>query len=205
MKTIGSKIISLREKYNLTQKELAAIANVSEGAVSKWEIEISKPKTKSATLIADYFNVTLASLINPNTDIKPKHDMISIPFFNHVEAAAGFGMETYDESFQEICIHAYFIPNPTSTVALRVSGDSMEPFFADNSIVFVDKSYLDVRDGGVYVFLHDGMLRMKVLERIPSGFILKSYNECYQLEQVDQKLSSITIIGKVIGQIQMYT
>ncbi|HHP0488917.1 TPA: S24 family peptidase [Vibrio harveyi] len=204
MKTIGSKITSLRESYKLTQKDLAVIANVSEGAVSKWEMEISKPKTKSATLLADYFNITLESLINPNVDIKIKSDTIGIPFYNNVEAAAGFGSEAYDESFEEIYVNAYFIPNPSSTISLKVCGDSMEPFFADDSIVFVDKSFQEVKDGKVYVFLHDGMLRMKVLERIPTGFNLKSYNESYQLEKVDIKLSSISIIGRVIGQIQMY-
>ncbi|MHC5780328.1 XRE family transcriptional regulator [Aliivibrio fischeri] len=204
MKTIGAKIEYLRQKNNLTKEALAKIVGVSAGAVSKWELEVSKPKAKSSIQLAEYFMVTLDSLTDPMKELKSKQKMVNIPFYRHVEAAAGNGVEAFDESYEDLCIHACFIPNPSTTIAIKVSGDSMEPIFVDGSVIFIDKSCCNVVDGYVYVFVHDGMVRMKELERIPSGLRLKSYNEKYQQEEIDAEYQSIIIIGRVVGQIQMY-
>ena len=80
----------------------------------------------------------------------------------------------------------------------------MEPIFIDRSIVFVDKTANLVIDGQVYVFIHDGLVRMKSLERIPKGFRMKSYNDNYPAEDINVQYETIKIVGKVIGQLQMY-
>lgn len=204
MKTIGSKIEYLRQENDLTKDALAKIVEVSAGAVSKWELDISKPKAKSSIKLADYFMVTLDSLTDPKKDIKYRQKMVNIPYYKNVEAAAGDGLEAFDESYDDLCIHACFISNPQSTIALNVNGDSMEPIFVDGSVIFIDRSLCNVVDGNVYVFVHEGMVRMKELERIPKGLRLKSYNEKYQSEDIDIEFQTINVIGRVIGQIQIY-
>ncbi|MCR9819742.1 XRE family transcriptional regulator [Vibrio parahaemolyticus] len=204
MKTIGQKICFLREKHKLTKEELAKIVGISAGAVSKWELDLSKPKVESSVKLANYFGITLDSLTNSSIEIKFKEKMVVIPFYHEVEASAGNGAEVFNESYEELSIQACFIPNAESTIALKVCGDSMEPIFANDSIVFVDKSLINVIDGKVYVFIHDGMVRIKELQRTPRGFKLKSYNNNYQTENVDISCESIKIVGRVVGQLQMF-
>lgn len=204
MKTIGEKIESLREVKGLTQESLAKVVDVSAGAVSKWELDISKPKTKSMTKLAEYFNVTLASLMDDRSPIKYEHKLVYIPFYTNVQVSAGYGLEAENEDYDDLCIQACFIPNPIQTVALKIMGDSMTPIFCDGAIVFIDKDLHSVIDGQVYVFVHEGMVRMKILENTPRGFRLKSYNLNYKDEDININEDYIKIIGKVIGQIQMY-
>lgn len=204
LKTIGEKIEILREIKGLTQESLAKVVEVSSGAVSKWEQDISKPKAKSMTKLAEYFNVTLASLMDDRSPIKYEHQLVFIPFYNNVQVSAGYGFEAENEDYDDICIQACFISNPKQTVALKIMGDSMVPIFGDGAIVFIDKGLCQIIDGQVYVFVHEGMVRMKILENIPKGFRLKSYNPNYKDEEVNASDEYIKIIGKVVGQIQMY-
>lgn len=206
MKTIGKKIEYLREREGLTQNALAKIIGVSPAAISNWEAETSKPKANSSIKLAEFFMVTLDSLTNPKLELKLERKMITIPFYRDVEASAGNGIESVNEYYEDLSIQASFLsnPNPKNTIALRIRGDSMEPIFLDGSIVFVDKSINNVVDGQVYVFVHDGLVRMKVLERIPKGFRMKSYNDSYPSEDIHVQYETVKIVGKVIGQLQMY-
>ena len=74
----------------------------------------------------------------------------------------------------------------------------------DESIIFIDKEEKSVKDGNVYVFIHDGMLRVKILENTPFGYRLKSYNDDYPVEDANVMNESIEIIGRVVAQIQKY-
>ena len=76
----------------------------------------------------------------------------------------------------------------------------MEPVLPHGSTVGVDTSHTDIVDGKMYAINHDGMLRVKMLYKLPGGGIrLRSYNidewpdEHISLEQ----LKHIKIIGKV--------
>lgn len=206
MKTIGKKIEYLREREGLTQNALAKIIGVSPAAISNWEAETSKPKANSSIKLAEFFMVTLDSLTNPKSELKLEQKMITIPFYSEVEASAGNGIESVNDYYEDLSIQASFLsnPNPKNTIALRIRGDSMEPIFIDRSIVFVDKTANLVIDGQVYVFIHDGLVRMKSLERIPKGFRMKSYNDNYPAEDINVQYETIKIVGKVIGQLQMY-
>lgn len=206
MKTIGKKIEYLREREGLTQNALAKIIGVSPAAISNWEAETSKPKANSSIKLADFFMVKLDSLTDPKSELKLKQKMVTIPFYSEVEASAGNGIESVNEYCEDLSIQASFLSNadPKDTIALRIRGDSMEPIFIDGSVVFVDKSVTSVIDGQVYIFVHDGLVRMKELERIPRGFRMKSYNESYPTEEIKTQYETVKIVGKVIGQLQMY-
>lgn len=204
MKTIDQKIEFLIEEKKINKNELAKAIGVSPGAVSNWTAGLSMPKANSSIKLAEYFGVTLESLTEPSLKLKFKQKMVTIPYYREVSASAGNGLEALDETAEDLCIQEKFISNPNNTIALRISGDSMEPIFVDGTIIFVDISNRNVVDGKVYVFVHDGMVRMKELEVVPKGFRLKSYNLNYKTESVDTEYEVIKIIGKVIGQLQMY-
>lgn len=204
MKSIGQKIEFLRENKKINQDILAKIIGVSAGAISKWEQDISKPKTESTIKLSEYFGVKLESLTKHDEPISYREVLVSVPFYSEVQASAGSGSEILDEACDEICIQAKFIKNPKSTVAVKIKGDSMSPVFFDGAIAFVDKNIRSVVDGQVYVFIQDNLVRMKILEKTPQGYRLKSYNRDYPTESIDIRKENIDLIGKVVAQIQTY-
>lgn len=63
---IGKNIAALRKKKGITQEELANELGVSPQAVSKWENNSSCPDVSLLTNIADYFGITVDTLLREN-------------------------------------------------------------------------------------------------------------------------------------------
>lgn len=61
--SIGKNIKELRGKYNLSQKEFAEIAGVTDKAVSTWENELKEPRMGVIQKIADYYGLQKSDLI----------------------------------------------------------------------------------------------------------------------------------------------
>ena len=60
---ISENIKILRERYGITQKELAEIAGVTDKAVSTWELGINEPRMGAIQKIADRFGIQKSNLI----------------------------------------------------------------------------------------------------------------------------------------------
>ena len=60
---ISSNIKKLRAAYDLSQKDLASIAGVSNKAVSTWENGIKEPRMGAIQKIADHFGLKKSNLI----------------------------------------------------------------------------------------------------------------------------------------------
>lgn len=60
---ISSNIKKLRDRYGLTQQELAEIAGVTNKAVSSWESGASEPRMGAIEKIAKRFNIKKSNII----------------------------------------------------------------------------------------------------------------------------------------------
>ncbi len=60
---IKENIRILRDKYNLSQKDFAKIAGVTDKAVSSWENGTKEPRMGAIQKIADYFNIQKSNII----------------------------------------------------------------------------------------------------------------------------------------------
>ncbi|MDN3686188.1 S24 family peptidase [Vibrio sinaloensis] len=132
------------------------------------------------------FNVAIDVLLDDGAPIQMLREQVEVPFFypgmNQLKDISDKNRE-----IREIfLIDKSFVDRPESTIALRVSGDSMTPVFSDNAIVFfLDTTRNVVSDGKVYVIIHEQLVRIKVLEKHPRGVsIKKSYNSNYPPEDV---------------------
>ena len=72
LKQLGNNIKTLRKSNNLSQLELAKLANTSQAAVNKWEHGQSDPTSFNILTLAKIFKITTDELINdslhtPNT------------------------------------------------------------------------------------------------------------------------------------------
>ena len=61
--SISENIKILRYRYDITQKELAEIAGVSDKAVSTWELGTYEPRMGAIQKIADHFGIQKSNII----------------------------------------------------------------------------------------------------------------------------------------------
>jgi transcriptional regulator with XRE-family HTH domain len=98
---ISENIKILRDRYHLTQDELAEIAGVTNKAVSTWETGAKEPRMGPIERIARHFGIKKSNLIEDDG-----MNMIDAP----ATLAAHFdGKEYTDEEMREILKYAQFL------------------------------------------------------------------------------------------------
>jgi phage repressor protein C with HTH and peptisase S24 domain len=213
MYSVGERIKYLRKKHHLTQEALGKKVGVTSVTVSKWELDTAKPKSQSMIKLCKFFKVDIEwltfgreSKINLGiSKLDEREEVVKVPFFEEVEASAGHGCEiSLENADYEFLIPQRFLKQQSQKlVSLKVNGDSMEPEFKDGSIICIDLNKQKIIDGRSYVVNHNGMLRLKQLEKIPDSVIMKSYNVMYN----DVKVTSddaFCVVGEVVLQLKFY-
>ncbi len=69
---IGNKIIELRKKAKLTQKQLAEKMSVTRQTISNWENSITAPDINQALALANLFQVTINDLLDEKLEVQCK-------------------------------------------------------------------------------------------------------------------------------------
>lgn len=207
--------------------ELARVCGISYEAVRKWfSGDTTDIEAENLLRIASHYGVAVDDLLGGGPaviaqnksdalwlgDIEPwdsksslSHDEVELPFFTEVELAAGHGSCQVTElhgpklRFSRSTLKRQGV-DPASAACVLVKGTSMEPVIPEGATVGIDTSQTTVDDGKMYAIDHDGMLRIKMLYRLPGGGIrLRSFNDD---EYPDERLTgndaqAIRIIGKV--------
>ena len=62
-KGVGKRIAYYRKEHGMTQKDLAALLNISYQAVSKWESGASDPSTTNLMALAKLYGVAAEDLL----------------------------------------------------------------------------------------------------------------------------------------------
>ena len=89
--------------------------------------------------------------------------------------------------------------NQQNLVAVNVVGDSLEPDIPDGSLVLVDTTQKELKNGEVYVFDIDGDLLIKTIIHDFDGYIAKSRNDAYpDIRLKKERVSTLNIVGKAI-------
>lgn len=114
--TLGQRIRDLREKSNLTQKELASILGMESAAVSKYELDMREPNISTLLYMAEIFNVSMDYLLGRGSGIfanpkeKTKLDMtLYKEKYEKLDKMISEGkLEIYnDEAMQEVATSLY--------------------------------------------------------------------------------------------------
>lgn len=222
----SERIKSLRKERGYTLHELARRIGVSHAAVSQWEnnadIEI---KSDRFFKLAQVLGVTPEYLMDGKKTFEvneskttykagsfevwdsktPLHDDdVELPFFTEVELSAGIGSEVVREDngfklrFSKSSLRRANV-DPSNAACVQIKGDSMEPILSDGATVGVDTSQTNIIDGKMYAIDHAGMLRVKVLHRIPGGLRVRSFNSDEYPDETykGDELNDIKVIGKV--------
>lgn len=59
IESISDRLLSLRKKHKLTQRNIAKLCNVTVATVSQWESGYTAPKTLHVIALADFFRTTV--------------------------------------------------------------------------------------------------------------------------------------------------
>ena len=127
-----------------------------------------------------------------------------VRYFSGVSASAGGGAEAQEEEMKELLLEGDFVHTLGGEKELRhieainVSGDSMEPTFSYNDIVFIHRNKTDIGRGGIFTLsTENGLLIKRIQKRIDGKIDIISDNKEYPIQVAH--LDEIKIIGKVVG------
>ncbi|OJU95091.1 helix-turn-helix domain-containing protein [uncultured Acinetobacter sp.] len=191
METLGIRLKQLRKEQKLTQQQLADKVGVSKTSVIYWEKDENIPKHESLMLLSNALNCRPEWLLtgeNKENAVPPNKDeayisslkfkssyenknTVSIPVHKNVKASCGEGVANF---LEEITGYVEIDPNFLKMLGIQAKPEmlrviysaeySMWPTVSPDSPLFVDITPVDtssIINGDVYVFLHNGFLRMK--------------------------------------------
>ena len=118
--------------------------------------------------------------------------MVQRPLYD-LPASAGTGQFLDSDYFEMVDFPEDQVP-ADSTFAVRISGDSMEPDYTDESIVFVKQAKtLEPGEIGIFVLNNEGYIK-----ELGDECNLISYNPSYPDIEISE-FDDLRVIGKVVG------
>lgn len=130
-------------------------------------------------------------------------DDIEVPFYKDIHLSAGHGFSDdiedyngYKLRFSKSTLRRHGI-DPSHVVCVSADGDSMEPVFPDGATLGINTADTNIKDGKIYAINHGGLLRTKILQRLPDNKVrIKSFNSIDYPDE-DASLEEIKVIGRV--------
>lgn len=226
--SVGKRVKEARKGAGLSQVELAKKIGVTQPTISELERGESYSSSHLITIastcgvdpnwlltginskaetevreIQNTYQVGSFELWDSSTELAD--DEIEVPFYKEVELSAGSGSEVLRQTsgFKLRFAKSTFKNNniqPELAACVTVSGDSMEPVLPDKATVGIDTGSTKIKDGEIYAIDHDGMLRVKILHRLPGGGVkVRSFNrDDYPDEDYfGDTASAIKVLGRV--------
>jgi phage repressor protein C with HTH and peptisase S24 domain/DNA-binding XRE family transcriptional regulator len=219
-----TELKEFRAKNNYDKAHMARLFGVEWQNYHNWEARNSLPKkyfARAEEILMCPKNQVEESSSNAeyyggvdtwDSDTPLSQDEVSLPFYTEVEASAGTGQFRVQENhgpklrFSKSTLSRYNI-SPENAACIKVKGNSMEPVLPDGATVGVDTASTSIIDGKMFAIDHDGMLRVKMLYRMPGGGIrFRSYNsdEHPDEQYTGDDLQYIRIIGRVFWSSVLY-
>ena len=141
---------------------------------------------------------------SPESLVEATNKFFMVKYFNDVHASAGGGSDAECEEIEELEIPEQFVfmlggeRELKNIEAVNVSGDSMEPTFSYNDIVFVNRAKTDLGRGGVFTIRTEtGLFIKRVQKRIDGKVDIISDNKVYSTQTLDPR--EIEVIGRVVS------
>jgi len=140
---------------------------------------------------------------SPESLVEATNKFYMIRYFSDINVSAGGGSDIEDEGMEHIQIPEIFISKLggeeelKNIEAINVSGDSMEPTFSYDDVVFINRSKTDVNRGGVFTIRTEaGLFIKRVQQRIDGKLDIISDNQVYSTQTLHP--GEVEVIGRVI-------
>lgn len=141
---------------------------------------------------------------SPESLVEATNKFFMIKYFGNVSASAGGGADAQEEENEHLEIPQEFVvllggeKELKNIEAINVTGDSMEPTFSYNDIVFINRSKTNLQRGGVFTIRTEaGLFIKRVQQRIDGKIDVISDNPVYATQTLHPQ--EIEVIGRVIS------
>jgi len=141
---------------------------------------------------------------SPESLVDATNKFFMVKYFSDINASAGGGCDSDYEENQDIEIPHEFVMmlggerELRHIEAINVSGDSMEPTFSYNDIIFINRSKTDYQRGGIFTIRTDaGLFIKRLVRRIDGKIDIISDNDVYQTQTLEPQ--EIEVIGRVVS------
>ena len=141
---------------------------------------------------------------SPESLVEATNKFYMVKYYNDVNASAGGGSDTECEEIEELEIPEQFVfmlggeRELKNIEAINVSGDSMEPTFSYNDIVFINREKKDLGRGGIFTLRTEaGLFIKRIQKRIDGKIDIISDNEVYSTQTLDPR--EVEVIGRVVS------
>lgn len=204
MSGLGNKEIMAKniqyymDKYGKSRQDMCDALGVKYTTFTDWVKGNSYPRIDKIELMANYFGISKADLVEERTiGKKVSHNSITINVLGRV--AAGIPLNAIEEIIDTEEISEK-MASEGEYFALKITGDSMEPKISNGDVVIVRKQS-DADDGDLVIAMVNGYDAVcKRLKKYAEGIALISNNPLYEPMYFSNKdiiEKPVTILGKV--------
>ncbi len=141
---------------------------------------------------------------SPESLVAATNRFFMVRYFDQISASAGGGADSDDVENQMIQIPQEFVMmlggerELKNIEAINVTGDSMEPTFSYNDVVFVNRAKTDLARGGIFTIRTEaGLFIKRVQKRLDGRVDIISDNPVYATQTLHQ--TEIEVIGRVVS------
>jgi SOS-response transcriptional repressor LexA len=141
---------------------------------------------------------------SPESLVEATNRFYMVKYFSDINASAGGGSDNESEEVENLEIPEHFVTmlggerELKNIEAINVSGDSMEPTFSYNDIVFINREKTDLQRGGIFTIRTEaGLFIKRVQKRIDGKIDIISDNKVYSTQTLEP--SEIEVIGRVVS------
>lgn len=164
-------------------------------------------KPKGSAFAEERASYALAPLHPWDNETPLDDDEVALPLYKEVELASGNGRTAVQEVPGRKLRFSYATLRecgvlPDNAFFATNSGHSNHPLILHGATLGIDKGMTQIVDGEIYALDHDGLLRVKILERLPgNGLRMHSYNstefppEDFSIEKILEQ--RIIVLGRV--------
>lgn len=204
-KQVMAKNISrLMKENNVGRKKLSDDLKVKYTTLSDWINAKTYPRIDKIELLADYFSVSKADLVeDKEREALETLPVKKIPVVSKISA----GLPIYTE--ENLVDHIYFATknlNPNKEeFGLCVSGDSMDKLFQEGDIVVVEKDAV-VENGQLGVVMINGYNATVKRVRYNNDqiILIPESNNPQHYPQVYGKNDEVKIVGRVVASQKLF-
>ena len=142
---------------------------------------------------------------SPESLVDATNKFFMIRYFSDISASAGGGAgDDMAEAVEELEIpHEFALMlggerELRNIEAINVSGDSMEPTFSYNDIVFINRTKTDYQRGGIFTIRTEaGLFIKRLVRRIDGKIDIISDNDIYPTQTLTP--NEIEVVGRVVS------